>query len=174
LGLLFFTSAIHDQSNESKIVLNEKLITMVKVTQPAVPPRPQQTYANDKSQHTDSRSRSGSSSPLRYQSVMAFAEQFPLSREDIKIIIGIPVSTQFRYQKENLVLKPTIADRFERLQRIYHQALDLFEDQDETKRWLTTPHESLEGKTPLQALATDSGAKQVEAILYRAEYGMFG
>jgi putative toxin-antitoxin system antitoxin component (TIGR02293 family) len=112
--------------------------------------------------------------PLRYQSILEFAEQFPLSREDIKTILAIPASTQFRYQKENPILKPAIADRFERLRRIYQQALELFEDETETKRWLSTPHDGLERKTPLQAIATDSGTKQVEAILYRAEYGMFG
>ena len=57
---------------------------------------------------------------------------------------------------------------------IIKQALDLFEDQIETQRWLSTPKEALGGETPLEALASDSGSKKVEELLYRAEYGIFG
>lgn len=67
-----------------------------------------------------------------------------------------------------------LPDRGERIQRITRQARDLFEDEGETRRWLSTPKEALEGKTPLEAMATDRGAKQVEELLYRAEYGIFG
>ena len=48
------------------------------------------------------------------------------------------------------------------------------EDESETQRWLTSPQAALEGQTPLKALVTDAGAKKVEEILYRAEYGIFG
>jgi len=51
--------------------------------------------------------------------------------------------------------------------------LELFEDEAETQRWLSTPV-TLGGQTPLSALSTDAGAKKVEEILYQAEYGMFG
>ena len=62
----------------------------------------------------------------------------------------------------------------ERFQRITQQALELFEDETETQRWLSSPKEGLNGQTPLEAFATDVGSKQVEELLYRAEYGMFG
>ena len=89
-------------------------------------------------------------------------------------ILGISESTQSRYERTNPVLKSTIADRLERFERITQQALDLFEDKAETLRWLSTAKESLGGQTPLEALATDSGSKKVEELLYRAEYGIFG
>lgn len=54
------------------------------------------------------------------------------------------------------------------------QALDLFEDEAETQRWLSTPKEALGGKTPLEALDSESGCQKVEELLYRAEYGIFG
>jgi uncharacterized protein (DUF2384 family) len=41
-------------------------------------------------------------------------------------------------------------------------------------QWLQTPKNSLAGITPLAALSTDQGAKQVEEILYRVEYGIYG
>jgi len=114
------------------------------------------------------------SNALRYEAIKQISNRFSLDKTDIKQLFGISESTQFRYEKQNAVLKPAIADRLERFNRIYQQALELFEDEYETQRWLSTPKAALEGNSPLKALATDAGAKLVEEILYRAEYGIFG
>ncbi len=114
------------------------------------------------------------SSAPRYQSIKEVSKQFSLGRAEIKQIFGISESTQFRYEKQNPILKSAIADRLERFNRICQQALELFEDETETQRWLSTPKVTLGGQTPLGVLSTDAGAKRVEEILYRAEYGMFG
>ncbi len=111
---------------------------------------------------------------LSYREVKDISQRLSVSREDMRTILGISESTQFRYEKKNPQLKPAIADRFERFQRIINQALELFEDQEETQRWLSTPKEALNGEIPLKALATDRGTKKVEEMLYRAEYGIFG
>jgi putative toxin-antitoxin system antitoxin component (TIGR02293 family) len=113
-------------------------------------------------------------SARKYESIKEIAKRFELDKTDIKQLFGISQSTQFRYEKQNPVLKIAIVDRLERFNRIIELALELFEDEDETKRWLSTPKTALLGQTPLQALAADAGAKKVEEILYRAEYGMFG
>lgn len=114
------------------------------------------------------------SSSLRYEVIKDISQRFSLSKADVKQLFGISESTQFRYEKQNPVLKSAIADRLERFNRIYQQARELFEDETETQRWLSTPKVGLGGETPLKALATDAKAKKVEEILYRAEYGMFG
>lgn len=110
----------------------------------------------------------------KYDLIKEIARRFDLDKTEVKHLFGISESTQFRYEKQNLTLKIAVADRLERFNRIIKLALELFEDETETKRWLSTPKTDLSGETPLQALATDAGAKKVEAILYRAEYGMFG
>ncbi len=113
-------------------------------------------------------------SDKKYDSIKEIAKRFDLDKTEIKQLFGISESTQFRYEKQNPVLKIAVADRLERFNRIIKQGLELFEDEGETKRWLSTPKTALSGETPLQALTTDAGAKRVEEILYRAEYGMFG
>ena len=110
----------------------------------------------------------------KYQSIKEVVKRFDLDKTDVKQLFGISESTQFRYEKQNPILKDAVADRLERFNRIAQQALELFEDEVETKRWLSTPKTALSGETPLVALATDAGAKKVEEMLYRAEYGMFG
>lgn len=57
-------------------------------------------------------------------------------------------------------------------EKIYCQALELFEDEQETQNWLSTPKAKLGNKTPLEALTTIDTAKQVEKMLLQAEYGM--
>jgi putative toxin-antitoxin system antitoxin component (TIGR02293 family) len=116
----------------------------------------------------------GSTNDKKYELIKEIANRFDLDKTEIKQLFGISESTQFRYEKQNPVLKSAIADRLDRFNRIAKLALELFEDETETKRWLSTAKTALSGETPLQALATDAGAKKVEAMIYRAEYGMFG
>jgi putative toxin-antitoxin system antitoxin component (TIGR02293 family) len=108
-----------------------------------------------------------------YATITTLSKQFQLGKATIRQILGISESTQHRYEKSNPILKPAIADRLERLQRITQQALDLFEDETEAQRWLSTPKKVLGGKTPLESLTTDQGSQQVEEMLYRTEYGIF-
>jgi putative toxin-antitoxin system antitoxin component (TIGR02293 family) len=112
------------------------------------------------------------SDALRYQTLEQTAELFQLDSGLKEQIFGIPIKTQARLKKENAVLNPLLADRFNRFNRITQQAIDLFEDTKKALTWLQTPKNSLAGITPLAALSTDEGAKQVEEILYRAEYGI--
>lgn len=110
---------------------------------------------------------------LQYQTVKDTASRYGLNRNGIREILGISESTQFRYEKHNPVLKPHQADHWARFSRIVQQACDLFEDQAETKRWLSTSKRDLGDRTPLEASTTDAGSIQVEQMLYRAAYGIF-
>lgn len=67
----------------------------------------------------------------KYETVKNISHRFSLDREAVRMILGISESTQFRYEKNNPILKPTLADRLERFQRITQQAVELFEDEAE-------------------------------------------
>ncbi len=111
---------------------------------------------------------------LRYQTLEQTAEFFHLDDNLKQQIFGISPTEQAQLQKDNAVLNPLVVDRFNRFNRITQQAINLFEDTKKALQWLQTPKNSLAGITPLAALATDAGAKQVEEILYRTEYGIYG
>jgi putative toxin-antitoxin system antitoxin component (TIGR02293 family) len=111
---------------------------------------------------------------LRYQDLDRVADSFGLDPTLRQQIFGISPRNQARLRKDNGILNPLVADRLNRFRRITQQAIDLFEDTDRAKQWLQTPKNTLAGMTPLAALATDEGAKQVEGILYRTEYGIYG
>lgn len=55
---------------------------------------------------------------LRYEVINDVSKRFSLNKADIKQLFGISESTQFRYEKHNLVLKPAIAERLECFNRI--------------------------------------------------------
>jgi putative toxin-antitoxin system antitoxin component (TIGR02293 family) len=112
-------------------------------------------------------------SPLYYENLEQTAELFGLDSNLKQQIFGISPRNLARLKKANGVLPPLVADRFKRFDRITAQAIDLFEDRQRAITWLQAPKVSLGGITPLAALSTDDGAKQVEEILYRTEYGIY-
>lgn len=113
-------------------------------------------------------------SPVKYHVLLDVASSYRLDNRQKEALFGIPLRTQARYKKDDSVLSPLVVDRLERFNRITQQAIALFEDEAETKIWLSTPKVSLDNQTPLEAMITDAGAKKVEQILYRAEYGVYG
>jgi putative toxin-antitoxin system antitoxin component (TIGR02293 family) len=112
--------------------------------------------------------------PLRYNTIEETAERFQLDSNLRQQIFGISPRNQARLRKDNAILNPLVVDRFNRFNRITQQAINLFEDTDRALKWLQTPKNSLAVITPLAAISTDEGAKQVEEILYRVEYGIYG
>ncbi len=110
---------------------------------------------------------------MTYDSIQSFGASYQLNRLQIRNILGISESTQFRYEKRNPLLKPNLVDRWLRFEKIVQQAEELFENHIETQRWLSTPKVALNHQIPLEILNTDSGCKQVEQILMQAAYGVF-
>lgn len=113
------------------------------------------------------------SKQLSYETVKQRANSYQIDRASVRQLLGISESTQFRYEKKNPVLKPNLADRWARFERIVRQAEELFEDRREAQRWLSTAKTDLKDQTPIEALATDAGSREVEQMLTRAEYGIF-
>ena len=113
------------------------------------------------------------SKPLRYRTLERMAENFGLDRHLRQQIFGISPRDRARLRKDNGILNPLVVERSNRFNRITQQAIGLFEDRPLAMKWLQTPKHSLAGITPLAALSSDKGAKQVEELLYRAEYGIY-
>ena len=49
---------------------------------------------------------------------------------------------------------------------------EVWQDQTAAEEFLTRPHHSLGGRTPLQMAATDLGTRQVEELLAAIEFGL--
>jgi putative toxin-antitoxin system antitoxin component (TIGR02293 family) len=69
-------------------------------------------------------------------------------------------------------LTPEQSEKTERLARTFLLAEHVLGGQPEARVFLHRPHPELEGRTPLQAAATELGGRAVERILNSLEYGL--
>ncbi len=69
-------------------------------------------------------------------------------------------------------LSPVESDRIYRFARIIALAGDVFEDRDEALEWLKSSQYGLGGRIPFDMLQTDAGAREVEELLVRIDYGI--
>lgn len=76
------------------------------------------------------------------------------------------------YKRRAATLKPDESERVERLARVMALAEDAFGSADDARRFLVTPHPELAAERPLDVAQTELGARQVEEILWRMEYGL--
>jgi len=83
----------------------------------------------------------------------------------------IPARTQRhrKAKKERLTVEES--DRLVRLTRIQALAEDVFGDATKANRWLREGLGILDGKAPLEVAQTDSGARVVEQVLAKIDWG---
>ncbi len=93
-----------------------------------------------------------------------------LSVREVKTHI-VPSSTYARRAKSRL-LSVSESEKAERLARVFATAEEVFANADKAHRWMRAPNLELDGKTPLDAAATELGARQIESILWRIAYGI--
>lgn len=93
--------------------------------------------------------------------------------DDEIFALVVPKRTLARRKAANERLTVEETDKALRLGRIAEQAEGVFGAADKAHRWLREPKRALQGKTPVAYLATEAGARVVEEMLVRIEYGMF-
>ena len=76
------------------------------------------------------------------------------------------------YKRRRERLSPAESERTERLARVVAMAEEVWDDRDQARRFLTTPHPEIGGKTPLDAALTELGARQAEEVMARILYGL--
>jgi putative toxin-antitoxin system antitoxin component (TIGR02293 family) len=102
-----------------------------------------------------------------------FKRASELSWEEIAAVVQVPVRTLTRRRGEGR-LQPAESDRLLRAARVFQLVLDLFEgDRAAARRWLAGPQRALGGRTPLEFVRTETGAREVERLVGRLEHGVF-
>jgi putative toxin-antitoxin system antitoxin component (TIGR02293 family) len=64
------------------------------------------------------------------------------------------------------------SERTERIARVMASAEFVWNDRGDARRFMTTPHPALRGRSPLDAALSELGARQVEAILDQIFHGL--
>lgn len=103
-------------------------------------------------------------------SVLGHVERAGFSKQEIEHYI-IPARTlrHRKIRREPLTLEES--DRVVRLTRIQALAEDVFGEVDMANRWLREGLGILDGKAPLELARTESGARVVEQILAKIDWG---
>ncbi len=109
---------------------------------------------------------------LPYASLETVMRRFGLRREEISATLDLPLRTFSRRKRERR-LSADESDRLFRLARIAARAVEVLGDEDKASRWLHRPNRVLAGEPPVALLDTDLGARQVEDVLGRIEYGVY-
>lgn len=104
--------------------------------------------------------------------IYRLASKLDVDKDLVLQISSIPARTFIRRQEGEKLLTATESDRVLRIARVAGEAERVFGNEEKAKRWLSKSNAVL-GATPLELLATDAGAREVEAELTRIDWGDF-
>ena len=110
---------------------------------------------------------------LPYRSLESVRERLQLTMPEAASLLQMPARTLAR-RKQTRKLQPDESDRLYRLARMAAHAVDVFGSDEKATAWLRRPNRALNGEQPIRLLDTDLGARQVEDILGRLDYGIAG
>src|ERR1035437_1549843 len=74
--------------------------------------------------------------------------------------------------KRRIRLTAAESERTERLARVIATAEYVWDDGEDARQWLCTPHPELDDRTPIHSAMTELGARRAEALLDRIFYGL--
>jgi putative toxin-antitoxin system antitoxin component (TIGR02293 family) len=76
------------------------------------------------------------------------------------------------YKRRSGKLRAVESERTERLARVIAAAEAVWDDENDAREWLTRPHPELGDRPPIECALTELGARQVETLLDRLQYGL--
>ncbi len=109
---------------------------------------------------------------LKFDEVQALRLDLGLPLDQLAEKLGIARATLHR-RKASGRLAPDESDRVIRFARLFRQADEVFGGAVEARQWLAFPQYGLGGAVPLDYARTEVGAREVESLLGRIEYGVY-
>lgn len=101
----------------------------------------------------------------------ALRRQLDLSLEELSARLGLSRAT-IEKRKATGRLTPDESGKVVCFARLLGHAVHLFGGLEEARRWLKAPQRGLHGAVPLDYARTDLGAREVENLLTRLDYGI--
>lgn len=109
---------------------------------------------------------------LRFSELETLQSSLHMPFEQLAAKLAISRSTLQR-RKAAGRLSPDESDKIIRYSRLVRQAADFFGDIEKARAWLKHPQYGLGGAVPLDYATTEAGAREVENLLGRMEYGVY-
>ena len=109
---------------------------------------------------------------LPVQELHDLRSSLDLPMESLVPMLGISKATLHRRLAAGR-LDPAESDRVIRFARLMGRAIGVMESPENARKWLAAPQRGLGGAVPLEYAETEVGAREVEDLLGRIEYGVY-
>lgn len=109
---------------------------------------------------------------LAFHELEALREGLDVPMDRLSTNLGLSRATLHR-RKASGRLTSAESDRVMRFARLLGQATRLFGGIEEARQWLKAPQRGLGGAVPLKYAETEAGAREVEKLLGRIDYGVY-
>jgi len=107
-----------------------------------------------------------------FSDLETLGKSLDLSLDKLASLIGISRATLHR-RKQEKHLQVQESDRVIRYERLFAQATRVFGSREQALGWLRSPQRGLGGAIPLEYARTEVGAREVEKLLGRIDYGVY-
>ena len=109
---------------------------------------------------------------LRFSELEALQKQLDLPLDQLASKLSISRATLHR-RKNAGRLSPDESDKVMRFSRLLEHAADVFGNVERGRAWLKFPQYGLGGVVPLEYAKTEVGAREVDNLLGRIDYGVY-
>jgi putative toxin-antitoxin system antitoxin component (TIGR02293 family) len=109
---------------------------------------------------------------LPIQELKDLQTSLDIPMERLGPMLGISKATWHR-RKTGGKLDTAESDRVVRFARLMGKAVEVLESEEKAREWLGSPQFGLGGSVPLEYAETEVGAREVEDLLGRIEYGVY-
>jgi putative toxin-antitoxin system antitoxin component (TIGR02293 family) len=109
---------------------------------------------------------------LSFRAVQNLQKALDLPMTTIATVLGMSRATLHR-RKRNGKIDGDESERLIRYKRLLQKAETVFGGRAQAREWLTHTQPGLGGAVPVQFAATELGAREVENLLGRIEYGVY-
>lgn len=109
---------------------------------------------------------------LKVEEFEELRQKLDVSIERLADILGISRATLHRRRLSGR-FQMDESDRILRLARLLGRAAEVMESLEDGRQWLASPQIGLGGAVPLDYAETEFGAREVENLLGRIEYGVY-
>jgi putative toxin-antitoxin system antitoxin component (TIGR02293 family) len=109
---------------------------------------------------------------LSFRAVQSLQKALAIPMETLASVLGMSRATLHRRKNEGKIDKGE-SERLVRYQRLLKKAEDVFGSGESAREWLTHKQVGLGRAVPLEFAKTEIGAREVENLLGRIEYGVY-
>jgi len=111
-------------------------------------------------------------SGLPGQAIETVKEFLDLTDREMAMALGVSAKTISRSRARSSKLTLAVGDKLFRAAHVFAIAQDVLGSTESARDWLRSPQIGLGNKMPLEMLKTGAGAREVEDLLGRIEYGV--